>query len=136
MARDRQGFTLVESLVAMALVVTIALGTAQLFSIALARNLSAREQLAMTLLASTKVNDLAGAAADGTIAISPSDSLDCVSAGYTDTVVDNGRPYVRCWRVSRVPGFADDVVGIAVRVAPAGGVGDVRVATIREWRRP
>lgn len=137
MTRHSDGFTLIESLVAMAIVVAIALGSAQLFTVAIARNMAAREQLAMSLLASTKVNDLAAAASDGSIAISPPDSLDCSAADFADTAVDNGRSYVRCWRISRVPGFGDDVVAIAVRVTPAaGGGGDVRLATIREWWRP
>jgi len=136
MPRRCEGFTLIESLVAMGLVVAIALGSAQLFILAIARNLSAREQLAMSLLASTVVHDLATAAADGTIVISPSDSLDRTAVGFADTAVDNGRRYVRRWRVSRVRDYGDDVVGIVVRVMPASGAGDVRVATIREWRRP
>jgi hypothetical protein len=136
MPRQSAGFTLVESLVAIGLVVSIALGSAQLFTIAIARNLSAREQLAMSLLASTKVNDLAAGAADGTIALSPSDSLDRAAVGCSDTLLDNGRAYVRRWRISRVSGFEDDVVAIVVRVMPAAGPGDVRVAAIREWRRP
>jgi prepilin-type N-terminal cleavage/methylation domain-containing protein len=136
MPRHSDGFTLIESLVAMAIVVAIALGSAQLFTVAIARNMAAREQLAMSLLASTKVNDLAEAAAAGTIAISPPDSLECSAADHADTAVDSGRRYVRCWRISRVPGFADDVVAIAVRVTPAAGGGEVGVATIREWRRP
>ena len=136
MPRPSAGFTLIESLVAMGLVVCIALGSAQLFIVSLARNLSAREQLAMSLLASTIVNDLAAAAAAGTIAISPSDSLERTTAGCADTAIDNGRAYARRWRVSRVPGYGDDVVAIVVRVTPASGPGDVRVATIREWWRP
>lgn len=137
MPRQYDGFTLIESLVAMGLVVTVALGSAQLFSIAIARNLHAREQLVMSLLAETKVNDLSAAAADGTIAISPSDSLERTATGCADTPVDGGgRPYVRRWRISRVTGFADDVVAIAVRVTPEAGAGEVRVATVREWRRP
>jgi type II secretory pathway pseudopilin PulG len=136
MPRQSDGFTLVESLVAIGLVVSIALGSAQLFTIAIARNLSAREQLAMSLLASTKVNDLAAGAADGTIVLSPSDSLDRAAIGCSDTLLDNGRAYVRRWRISRVSGFEDDVVAIVVRVMPAAGPGDVRVAAIREWRRP
>jgi Tfp pilus assembly protein PilV len=130
------GFTLIESLVTVGLVTAIALGSAQLFTVAIARNLAAREQLAMSLLASTKVNDLAAAAAAGTIAISPSDSIDRITADYADTAVDNGRTYVRRWCISRAPGFGDDVVAIAVRVTPAAGTGEVRMATIREWWRP
>jgi prepilin-type N-terminal cleavage/methylation domain-containing protein len=137
MPRRDDGFTLIESIVAMGLVVTVALGSAQLFSIAIVRNLHAREQLVMSLLAAARVNDLAAAAADGTIALSPPDSLERTIDSYADTPVDGGgRPFVRRWRISRVPGFGDDVVAIAVRVMPEAGAGEVRIATIREWRRP
>jgi prepilin-type N-terminal cleavage/methylation domain-containing protein len=136
MPRQHDGFTLIESLVAMGLVVAIALGSAQLFTLAIARNLAAREQLAMTLLASTKVNDLAAAAAAGTIALSPSDSLDRTASGWSATAIQAGRAYVTRWRVATVAGFDDDVVAIAVRIAPETGPGEVRLATIREWARP
>ena len=137
MPRRYDGFTLIESIVAMGLVVAVALGSAQLFSIAIARNLHAREQLVMSLLAAAKVNDLAAAAADGTIALSPPDSLDRTIDGCADMPVDGGgRPFVRRWRISRVAGFADDAVAIVVRVMPEAGAGEVRAATIREWRRP
>jgi prepilin-type N-terminal cleavage/methylation domain-containing protein len=136
MSRNDCGFTLLETLIATGLLVVIALGSAQLFTIAIARNLSAREQLAMSLLASTKVDDLAAAAAEGTIELSPSDSLDRVTAGWTDVSVHAGRTYVRRWRVSQVPGYADDLVALAVRVTPQAGTGDVRMATIRERVHP
>ena len=136
MPRRCDGFTLIESIVAMGLVVTMALGSAQLFTVALARNLAAREELVMALLASARVNDLATAAADGTIALSPSDTLDRDTAGWTETQIHAGRAYVTRWRVSAVPGFVDDVVAIAVRVTPEAGPGEVRLATIRERWRP
>ena len=137
MPRQSDGFTLIESLVAMGLLVTVALGSAQLFSIAIARNMYAREQLVMSLLATAKVNDLAAAAADGTIALSPPDSLERTTDGCADTPVDaGGRPYVRRWRISRVAGFGNDAVAIAVRVTPEAGAGEVRIATIREGWRP
>jgi Tfp pilus assembly protein PilV len=136
MQRRHDGFTLIESLVATGLVVTIALGSAQLFTVAIARNLSAREQLVMSLLASTKVTDLAAAAAEGTIVLSPPDSLDRTTDGCADTSLHAGRAYVRRWNVSSVPGLDDHVVAIAVRVAPEAGVGDVRIVTIRERSRP
>ena len=127
MLRHSDGFTLIESIVAMGLVVSIAAGSAQLFGLALARNLAAREQLAMSLLASTKVNDLAAAAADGTIAVPSADE---------DTAVEGGRTYRRRWTVSRVTGFGDDAAAIAVAVTPVAGAGEVRLASIREWAHP
>jgi prepilin-type N-terminal cleavage/methylation domain-containing protein len=127
MLRHNDGFTLIESIVAMGLVVSIAAGSAQLFGLALARNLAARQQLAMSLLASTKVNDLAAAAADGTIALPSSGE---------DTAIDGGRTYRQRWTVSRVDGFGDDAAAIAVTVTPVAGAGEVRVATIREWTHP
>ena len=136
MALRADGFTLIESLVAMGLIVAIALGSAQLFTIAIARNLSARQQLSMSLLASTKVTDLAAAAAGGTIALSPADALDHNTDGYSDIAADGGRRYVRRWRISRVSGFGDDVVAIAVSVTPVDGAGNVRLTTVREWGRP
>jgi len=136
MPHNDRGFTLLEALIATGLLIVIALGSAQLFSIAIARNLSAREQLVMSLLASTKVDDLADAAAEGPIELSPSDSLERAAAGWTDVSVHSGRPYVRRWRVSQVPGYADELVAIAVRVTPEAGSGDVRVATIRERVHP
>lgn len=136
MPRRCDGFTLIESLVAMGLVVGIALGSAQLFTIAVARNLAAREQMAMSLLAATRVDDLAASAADGSIALSPADSLERSADGFAATAVDNGRSYILRWNVARMAGFGDDAVAIAVRVTPVDGPGDVRIATIREWRHP
>ena len=136
MPRRCDGFTLIEALVAMGLVAGIALGTAQLFTVAIARNLAAREQMAMSLLAAAKVNDLAAAAADGTITLSPSDSLERSADGYAGTEIDNGRAYLLRWSVARVPGFADDAVAIGVRVTPVDGAGELRIATIREWWHP
>jgi Tfp pilus assembly protein PilV len=136
MPPGKSGFTLVEAIVAMGLVVSIAIGSAQLFTIAIARNLAAREQLAMSLLASTKVADLASAAADGTLALSPSDSLDRTTDGCADVQVQAGRAFLRRWRVSAVQGFGDEVIAIAVRVSPAAGSGEVRVVTIRERGAP
>lgn len=135
MRRTQNGFTLIESLVAMGLLVVIALGSAQLFTMAIARNLSAREQLAMSLLASTKVDDLAALAAAGTIVLSPQDSLERSAGGWVDAPVDGGRVYVRRWRVSAVPGYDDDAVALAVSVTTVGS-GGVLLVTIRERGRP
>jgi type II secretory pathway pseudopilin PulG len=132
MPRNQSGFTLIEALITTGLLVVIALGSAQLFTLAIARNLAAREELTMSLLASTKVDDLAAAAADGTVALSPADSLERSTAGCSDSPVQGGRAYVRRWRISAVDGYDDDVVAIAVRVMPSAGRGEVSLVTIRE----
>src|SRR5436190_18013138 len=54
-----RGFTLVEVLVATALLVTIAAGTAQMFAIAIRHGVASRQQLAMSLAASRKIDELA-----------------------------------------------------------------------------
>ena len=137
MPRQSDGFTLIESLVATGLLATIALGSAQLFTVAIARNLSAREELAMSLLASTKVDDLTAQARDGSLAFAPAGTLERDVAGWFDRAGDNGRIYVRRWRVERVSGFTDDTVAaIVVRVAPEAGAGALWLATVRERRSP
>jgi len=56
------GFTLLEVTIATSLLVVIALGSAQLFVLALRHNVSARQQLVMTLAAARKVDELSAAA--------------------------------------------------------------------------
>jgi Tfp pilus assembly protein PilV len=137
MRRQQCGFTLIESLVATGLLVTIALGSAQILTMAIARTRAARDQLSMSLLASTKVDDLAARAADGSIEFSPADTLDRDVDGWRDTATEGGRTFIRRWQVSRVEGFTDGtVVGIVVRVRPESGPGDTRIVTIRERRLP
>ena len=52
------GFTLIEVTIATSLLVVIALGSAQLFVLAIRHNVAARQQLVMTLAAARKVDDL------------------------------------------------------------------------------
>ena len=125
------GFSLVEALIALGLTTTIALGTAQLFSIAIAQNLAARDQTLMGLAAAAKIDDLAAAVASGSIAITPVDALERDADGCHDTVEQSGRSYVRRWRVATVPGYGPDAYAIAVRVAPIAGGWGLRLATVR-----
>jgi prepilin-type N-terminal cleavage/methylation domain-containing protein len=131
-----RGFTLIEVTIATGMLVVIALGTAQLFAIAIHHNVQARRQLAMSLLAARKADDLAAAAAAGTLRGLAGGALDRSVDGFFDTVTDSGALYLRRWTIAPVPGRAD-VLAIVVRATGAGshaaaGPGTVQIATICE----
>lgn len=130
------GFTLIEVTIATAILVVVALGTAQLFAVALQHNVQARRQLSMSLLAARKVDDLTVAAAGGTLRAATGGALDRSVDGFSDTVDDSGARYTRRWTVAAVPGRGDllaivvRVRGAASRAAP--GPGTVQIATVCE----
>lgn len=130
-SRSPTGFTLIEVVIATGLLVVIALGSAQLFLVALRRNVVARQQLVMTLAAARKVEELSAAAAAGPLGLSPPDALERGADGFADVIVDAGITCVRRWLIAPVPGYAGRAIGIAVRVSVAGA-GDVQIATIGE----
>jgi prepilin-type N-terminal cleavage/methylation domain-containing protein len=129
--KPSSGFTLIEVVIATGLLVVIALGSAQLFVLALRHNVVARQQLVMTLAAARKVEELAVAAAAGTLAPSPPDALERGVPGFADVAVEAGVTCVRRWLVAPVSGYGSRALGIAVRVSVAG-VGDVQIVTIGE----
>jgi Tfp pilus assembly protein PilV len=116
--RTSAGFTLIEALVAAGLLVTAALGTAQLFALATTQNAFARQQLIMSGLASAKIDALAG-------------SMSGAAEG-AETIVESGRAYGCRWRVVEVPGYGAEAFAITVVVSPAAGAGgEVRFTSIR-----
>ena len=125
------GFTLIEVAIATGLLVVIALGSAQLFVLALRHNVVARQQLVMTLAATRKMEELSAAAAVGALAPSPPDALERGVPGFADVTVEGGALCVRRWLVAPVSGYGARAVGIAVRVSVAG-MGDVQIVTIGE----
>jgi type II secretory pathway pseudopilin PulG len=129
--RSAGGFTLIEVTIATGLLVVIALGTAQLFALALRHNVVARQQLLMTLAAGRKAEELLAAAAAGTLATSPPDALERDAQGFSDVTVEAGVVCVRRWLVAAVPGYGGRAMGLAVRVSVAG-TGDVQIVTIGE----
>jgi prepilin-type N-terminal cleavage/methylation domain-containing protein len=129
--RSASGFTLIEVTIAIGLLVVIALGSAQLFVLALRHNVVARQQLVMTLAAARKAEELSAAAAAGTLAPSPPDALDRDASGFADVTIDAGVVCVRRWLVAPVPGYGGRAMAITVRVSVAG-VGDVQIVTIGE----
>ena len=116
--RAAAGFTLIEALVAAGLLVTAALGTAQLFALATAQNAFARQQLIMSGLVSAKIDALAGGMA--------------AAAEGTGTIVESGRAYDCRWWVVEVPGYGTEAFAITVAVSPVTGAGgEVRFTSIR-----
>jgi prepilin-type N-terminal cleavage/methylation domain-containing protein len=128
---SRAGFSLLEVLIATSLLVVVALGSAQLFVLAIRHNVTARQQLLMTLAASRKLDELSAAAAAGPIAASPADALDRGADGFAEVTVESGLSCVRRWSVAPIPAYGGRLIALVVRVS-VPGVPDVQVATIRE----
>lgn len=131
------GFTLLEVTIATSLLVVIALGSAQLFVLAIRHNVTARQQLMMALAAERKADEMCAAAAASPMALSPPDALDRDVEGFADVTVDGGIRCVRRWLVSAPPGYAGAALAIVVRVSvaaggPASPPGHVQIVTICE----
>jgi prepilin-type N-terminal cleavage/methylation domain-containing protein len=127
------GFTLIEVTIATSLLVVIALGSAQLFALAIRHNVTARQQLVMALAAGRKADELCAAAAAGPVPLSPPDSLERAADGFADVSVEGGVSCARRWLVATPPGYAAGVLAIVVRVSVAG-THDVQMVTICEAR--
>ena len=148
MSRSDGGFTLIEAIVACGLLVAISVGATQLFGLAIAQNMIARQQLVMGVLASAKLDEVSAALGGGPIVLSPADALDrnaerriagrnIAFDGYAETIAEAGRTFVRRWKIADVPGFSGEAYAISVRVLPAAGAGgDVRFTTIRAVSTP
>jgi type II secretory pathway pseudopilin PulG len=134
--RTSAGFTLVEVSVATGILIVTALGTAQLFGLALRQNIMARDHVLMTLLATRALDQLAAAAASGTIAASPPDCLDRDCDGFADMAGEGGAVYARRWIVSFPPEHAGGTAAIVVRVLRPDAPGSrVEMASLAEVTR-
>ena len=131
--RDR-GFTLIEVTIATSLLVVIALGSAQLFVLAIRHNVLARQQLVMALAAGRKADELCAAAAAGPVSLSPPDALDRAADGFADVSVEGGVICARRWLVSTPAGYSAGALAIVVRVSVAGA-GEWQIVTICEGGR-
>lgn len=124
-----RGFTLIEVTLATSLLVVVALGSAQLFVLAVRHNVAARQQLLMTLAAARKVDELSAAAAAGPLAPSPPGALDRGADNFADVTVESGMTIVRRWSIAPVPAYGGRLIAIVVRVS-VPGVPDVQIATV------
>jgi type II secretory pathway pseudopilin PulG len=128
------GFTLLEVTIATSLLVVIALGSAHLFVLAIRHNVTARQQLVMTLAAARKADEICAAAAAGPLTLSPPDALDREAEGFADVTVDGGVTCVRRWLVSPPAGYAGTALAIVIRVSVAGTApsGTIQIVTVCE----
>jgi prepilin-type N-terminal cleavage/methylation domain-containing protein len=124
------GFTLIEVIIATGLLVTVALGSAQLFALAIDHTLSSRHQLLMRVAAERKIDELAVAAARGVVVLAPPGTLDLDVDGFVDRPADGGAVYVRRWRVTPVHGYDTEALAIVVRVLPPTRTADMVMTAI------
>jgi type II secretory pathway pseudopilin PulG len=126
MTRDSSGFTLIEVVVAAALLIAVSVGAAHLFGFTIAQNHVARQQLVMGLLAASKLDELSAAIAAGVLVNSAQ-----------ETIVESSRPYDRRWLIALVPGYGGDAVVVSVEVIDlTRHAPDVRLTTIRAVGAP
>lgn len=112
------GFSLIEVVVATAILVTVAAGTAQLFAITVQHEVSARQQLAMSSAASSKLDELSAAAARAPAPGAPAGAVDRRVAGYSDVATVLGATFERRWSIAPLTSYSSAAVIITVRVIP------------------
>jgi len=133
-----RGFTLVDVLVAMGLLVTVAAGSAQLFAIAIRQGVASRQQLAMSIASSRKIDELAERVAHDAVPASAAGALDRALDGYSDVTVEGGVLLQRRWLIAPVGVGTATAVVIVVRIVPVAvrAAPELEVATIREAAVP
>jgi prepilin-type N-terminal cleavage/methylation domain-containing protein len=115
------GFSLIEALVALALVLLLVSGTASLMTVAQAATARARDLTSSVLFASQKADVICAASASWPL--SPADSLDSDRPGFVDHLAADGRAvpaseavYVRRWSVQPLPDSLTGAVALRVLV--------------------
>jgi prepilin-type N-terminal cleavage/methylation domain-containing protein len=138
MLRDSHGFSLIEVLVATGVLVTVAAGGAQLFAVAIHHDIAARQQLAMSIAAASKIEEVAALAASTAPPASAIGAVDRAVAGYVDTAVVAGATFERRWMVAPLGGYSTTAVVIVVRVVSrvSHSSPDFEIASIRKAAAP
>ena len=133
-----RGFSLIEVLVATAILVTVAAGTAQLFVIAVGHDVASRQQLAMAAAASTKLDELAAVAARDAPPLSAMGALDHPVDGYADVATADGVAFERRWIIAPLTAYSATAVVIVLRVVPRARVnaGDLELVTVADAGMP
>lgn len=131
--RTDQGFTLVEVVVASALLLVVLLASARVFAAAGSANAGARAATHATALAVEKMEQLRQVAIDDpALALSPSGTLAASVDGFSDAPTPQ---FVRRWAVEPLPSYPDGGIVVHVLVLSRSGAGRAYVSTIRA-RKP
>jgi prepilin-type N-terminal cleavage/methylation domain-containing protein len=132
MRNGTRGFSLIEVLVATALIVVALTGLAQVFVIATAAGNHARAKTIATILAQEKLDDLVEWAADPG---GGSDFIDArgqwLEAGVSPP---SGTAYIRRWSVDPLPDHADEAFVLQVWVTLVTGVETARLVSLKSRR--
>jgi prepilin-type N-terminal cleavage/methylation domain-containing protein len=138
-SRSDCGFTLVEVLIALALIAMASAGVAQLCAIAIRNAHAARDETMTTMLAMQKIEQLRSAPwASSDLALSPPGALAAATAGYADFLDRHGQSvgalvpppvdavYLRRWSIEPLPAGSSDTRVVRVLVSTV-----VRAAHVR-----
>lgn len=106
-------------LVATAIVVTVAAGTAQLLAIALRDEAAGRQQLSMSAAANAKLDEIAAGIADAPAPGALGGAVDRAVAGYSDVVNASGAAFERRWIIAPLATYSTRAVVVVLRVVPA-----------------
>ena len=136
-----RGFTLVETLIATTLLVTVLAGLAELFAVSVRLTRQSGQSAAALRAAQSKLeslralafayDDTGASVTDARLAPSPADSLLADAAGYVDWVDASGviragadgAVFARRWRIATLTTDQPDAIGIDVCVYTIPAVG-------------
>ena len=129
-----RGISLIETMIATALLTTMAVGVAPLLASAVRANAAARLQFAATTAATERMEDLL--AAPFAAAVSPTDSLTVDYPDFSDIVASGAGTLVRRWSITAYGRDPADTRVFSVRVIADGGPPLVTLTTIRTRTGP
>lgn len=131
MRRAERGFSLLEAMLAMAIVLLVLLSVAQLFAVGAAVNRAAEDITQVTTLASDKLEELKIVDYDD---LDPGGSLDADVAGYfdlPDVEGDGETDYTRRWMITDLGDRSLIEVRVVGEFAPTGNVKESVVGALR-----
>jgi type II secretory pathway pseudopilin PulG len=130
----RDGFTIVEVVVALGLLMAVWLAAARVLVLVTAANARARAMTQATVLAMEKLEELRAMPIDApALAASPPDALAANVPGYFDLP---DRSYVRRWSVAPLPSHPESTMAIRVVVSSTASWGSAQGVTVKTRKAP
>jgi prepilin-type N-terminal cleavage/methylation domain-containing protein len=129
MSERGNGFSLIEVVIATALLVAALTGVAQLFASSTGANVSSRQHTVSTLAAIDKLEQLRALPFDDPmLAVSPPGTLINDVDGYFDAPLEG---YRRRWSIAALPSFPATAVVLQVVVFKVGRSADAHLVTVK-----